>query len=233
MKAKLLISKKQILNYGIYIVIFNIIVEVTLYKFEADIITHISSVVIVSLLGIVIALSLELFLSLQYLNSKILKSLKPHCFEEIKINLEQYETLSKFASIQINIIENCIKPLPDGFKLKGDVLPLASYVDFWRFLVKEQTQINHSNRQHISPPPHSLKAIAIHSCSFDIWLNHPLTEVLYRLQQSFIEAGGSIIRILCSEDDIPNNDVISTCQRMKEHKIDVWYYNINCSFLIS
>lgn len=214
------INKLHILVAGVAIVIFGCAFEFVLYVLHADLITKVTGGTTVVLLGMLIALCLEIANLSQEHQTKILEALEPHCFVKIRTEIAEYGSISKFANDQINIIENCIEPIPHGFKLKGDVLSPVSYVDFWKFLQKEQ--------EKRSTTPHlALKANAIHSCSLAIWLDHSLTERLYMHQKAFIKAGGRIKRVLCSKGTIPNEEVKGACNRMQALQIDVWYYNIN------
>jgi hypothetical protein len=114
-----------------------------------------------------------------------------------------------------------ITMLDDGFKVSHSSLAIHSYVKFWGLLAEEQR-----TRGNTLPP---LTVAAIHSCSMDIWDNHPQSPRLLDLQREFHRHGGKISRILCADGSQPDAQVRLAYSRMVEAGIDVRYFDISTS----
>jgi hypothetical protein len=111
---------------------------------------------------------------------------------------------------------NALKINEEGFSVHNHSFAVSSYLDFWKALVDEQ-----KNR----PKGSGLTALVMHSCSIKIWLGRPFDNVL-SLQRDFIEAGGSISRILCGKDNVPDKDYLDVARAMEKIGIEVTYYDI-------
>lgn len=108
----------------------------------------------------------------------------------------------------------------EGFRVAHKTLALSSYDTFWRFLVEEQKSRNDKNRY-----PMHLKVI--HSCDFEIWVDHPLTKSLLERQKDFIKNNGTIERILCGSGSQPDDKIRKAAKNMREVGVIVSYYNMD------
>lgn len=116
----------------------------------------------------------------------------------------------KIATAHILLLNDC------GYTIKDHSCALENYLEFWRALVFEQKK-----KGKTTP----LNALILHSCSIHIWQEDIKADLLYE-QKEFIEAGGKIDRILCSHEELPNEEYGKVAREMASHKINVGYYSL-------
>jgi hypothetical protein len=127
-------------------------------------------------------------------------------------------------------VKEILHPINDGFKVVNHSFSLSTYSEFWSLLIEEQTE-----REKRKLPP--LNVIVVHRCAIQIWLDASMQSVL-DLQFNFVFHGGKVSRILCGRGPKPSSDYCQVAEAMKEHRIDVFYYNLDkkephfrCGFL--
>jgi len=111
-------------------------------------------------------------------------------------------------------LERAVKVQDNQFVVDHETLAILSYDTFWKLLV-----------ELIKTRP-TLTVHTIHSCAFDIWVEHPMTTSLLNRQREFCQQGGKIVRILCDRHPNPNEHVCAAAKGMVEAGIEVMYYNL-------
>lgn len=104
----------------------------------------------------------------------------------------------------------------NGFRVAHKTLALSSYDTFWRFLVQEQ-----------GPKKDPLHLKVIHSCDFEIWINHPFTKSLMERHKAFTTNGGKIERILCGSGPLPDEKIRRAAANMKAADVIVFYHDMD------
>ena len=120
-----------------------------------------------------------------------------------------------FSALEHELNE-VLKPENGGFRVVHQTLALSSYETFWRLLVKEQEQKRH---------PLHLKVI--HSCDFEIWVDHPLTKTLIERHKVFISQNGVVERVLCGRGPRPDEKIQRAAEMMKSADIKLFYFNMD------
>lgn len=139
-------------------------------------------------------------------------------FAGIQYNIENDSPLRKCAETILSAFERNINSHESGFEIKGSELVLFSYLDFWRFIVDEQTKRNAEHK-----PPLNVKLA--HACDFGILTEHGLSVHLIAKQKEFLQAKGTLLRILISDTKKPEKGCLKAYELMKQEGIPVEYYH--------
>jgi hypothetical protein len=165
---------------------------------------------------------LLLLLVLELVIELLVEGHKEKTLDKIGNNLPRKSLSGKlFFTIQQEL-DRALKPEEGGFKVVHKTLALLSYDTFWRLLVEEQER-----RQH----PLHLKVI--HSCDFEIWVDHPLSKSLIERHRAFTKKGGEVKRILCGRGPRPDENICKAAENMKEAGVIVFYYDMDKEVWVS
>lgn len=142
-----------------------------------------------------------------------------------KNDLDQAASLLPRASLNGKVyaaikheLDNAVKVEKDrvGFRVVHNTLALSSYDTFWKFLIQEQ-----------DPRKAPLHLKVIHSCDFEIWVNHPFTKSLLERHKLFTAKGGIVERILCGNGSSPDEKIRKAASNMKDAGVTVFYHRMN------
>ncbi len=95
---------------------------------------------------------------------------------------------------------------------------LETYGFFWENLLEKQVYMQKENSAS------SLHCLAFHSSDLNIWLEEKGEDFL-SYQKKFINAGGTVERILCDNGQNPNL-LDTVINKMKECGVQVYYYDV-------
>jgi hypothetical protein len=159
---------------------------------------------------------LLLLLVLELVVEILIESHAQHPWTMAKSSLSPRSLNGKVLAALEEELAGVLHPEKAGFRVAHKTLALSSYETFWRLLVKAQQQ-----KQH----PMHLKVI--HSCDFEIWVDHPLTKPLIERHKLFIAQKGVVERILCGSGPEPDEKIHRAAETMKSVDITVFYFNMD------